>query len=132
MPLPDFADRSLIRTDFSDQAAWERVRDAAMAPSEDDFMANLDEVNERVFTDATPEAILEAAAANGAGLVFVVDTTALMDPDHPILVLGPGQDPDRFRVVPSSSWSVENNLFWNMNWEEFADAAGPDGVFRGF
>jgi hypothetical protein len=30
-------------------------------------------------------------------------------------------------------WGVENNLsIANMDFEEFADAVGPDGIFRGF
>jgi hypothetical protein len=38
-----------------------------------------------------------------------------------------------FRVVPYEMWSVHNNLaISNMDWEEFADNAAGDGVFRGF
>jgi hypothetical protein len=30
-------------------------------------------------------------------------------------------------------WSIENNIsLGNMDWEEFAEAADYDGVFRGF
>jgi hypothetical protein len=38
-----------------------------------------------------------------------------------------------FRVIPSQMWSVENNLsIANMDFFEFADAVGDDGIFRGF
>jgi len=38
-----------------------------------------------------------------------------------------------FRVIPSEIEGVENNLsLANMDFEEFANAADPDGVFRGF
>ena len=38
-----------------------------------------------------------------------------------------------FRVIPSELWSVENNLsLANMDFEEFAGAAGAEGVFLGF
>jgi hypothetical protein len=38
-----------------------------------------------------------------------------------------------FRVVPQEMWAVENNLsLGNMDFKEFADAVGQDGVFRGF
>ena len=43
--------------------------------------------------------------------------------------------PDRvpFRCIPAELWSIENNLnIANMDWEEFAEAVGADGIFRGF
>jgi hypothetical protein len=43
-------------------------------------------------------------------------------------------DPGRvFRVVPSQILGIENNLSTaNMDFDEFADSVGEDGVFRGF
>ena len=38
-----------------------------------------------------------------------------------------------FRVIVSELWAIENNLnLANMDWEEFAEAVGDDGIFRGF
>lgn len=38
-----------------------------------------------------------------------------------------------FRVIPRELWSVENNLsIANMDYRDFADSVGADGVFRGF
>jgi hypothetical protein len=38
-----------------------------------------------------------------------------------------------FRCISSELWGVDNNLnISNMDWEDFAGAAGKDGVFRGF
>jgi hypothetical protein len=66
--------------------------------------------------------------------LFVVDRHALEHPDHPILVVDLRAEPGRtFRVVPSAVWAVENNLsIANLDFADFADAVGPDGVFRGF
>ncbi|WP_435828452.1 DUF6924 domain-containing protein, partial [Nocardia testacea] len=37
------------------------------------------------------------------------------------------------RILPSQMWGIENNLsIANMDFQDFADAADPDGVFRGF
>jgi hypothetical protein len=38
-----------------------------------------------------------------------------------------------FRAIPSQIRAIENNLsLANMDFAEFADNAGADGVFRGF
>jgi hypothetical protein len=127
----DLTDRSLVRTDFSDQAAWEAVRDAALAFNEDGFAAGLTVVDDPAFDGVHADAIL-ASASGRQNLCLVVDSTALTHPENPILVLGSGRRPDRFRVIPSEVWSVENNLFWNMDWREFIGGLDQDGVFRGF
>ncbi|MBB4981063.1 hypothetical protein GGE06_001971 [Streptomyces sp. SFB5A] len=37
------------------------------------------------------------------------------------------------RVTAEALWSIENNIaVADMGWEEFVDAVGDDGVFRGF
>ena len=65
--------------------------------------------------------------------VFIVDGRALIEPDHPVLVVD-AKDPSlQFRVVPEEAWAVENNLaLANMDFDEFQTALDPDGVFRGF
>ena len=85
------------------------------------------------------------ASSDGASVLFIADSISLSSPDHPILVVDlsdtflsvaefpeiAGRTP--FRCIPSELWSVDNNLnIANMDWEEFAGAAGEDGVFRGF
>lgn len=59
---------------------------------------------------------------------------SLTDPEQPVLVVDLSNDPGRnFRVIPAEIWGVENNLsIANMDFEEFADSADPDGTFRGF
>jgi hypothetical protein len=38
-----------------------------------------------------------------------------------------------FRVIPSELWGPENNLsIANLDFDEFANNAGSDGIFRGF
>ncbi|WBC08931.1 hypothetical protein [Micromonospora sp. WMMA1947] len=58
-------------------------------------------------------------------MLTLPDTPCALD-----LVHEPGR---WFRVLPAEMWSVEDNLsIGNMDFFEFADAADPDGVFRGF
>jgi hypothetical protein len=68
-------------------------------------------------------------------VLFIADRTSLTSPDHPVLVVdladGSGQRP--FRCIAQELWSVDNNLnIANMDWEDFANAADLDGLFRSF
>jgi len=66
--------------------------------------------------------------------MFVVDHTTMTHEEHPVVVLDLWREPGRtFRVIPSQVWSVENNLsIANMDFFEFANNVGDDGIFRGF
>ncbi|HEX3274101.1 MAG TPA: hypothetical protein VHR43_04530 [Gemmatimonadales bacterium] len=137
-PMSDLprSDRTLvIRTDFSDDRAWDEVRTALVTPV-DGFLANVEFVDQRRLDGLTVERLLALSppSANRA-IVFLVDQEALRRPDRPLLVVDLlGDHRGRtFRVVPAEAWGVENNLsLANMDWEEFADHVDPDGVFRGF
>jgi hypothetical protein len=54
--------------------------------------------------------------------------------EHPFLVLDLLDERGRsFRALPREIQAIENNLsIANMDFSEFADSAGSDGVFRGF
>jgi hypothetical protein len=90
-------------------------------------------VNDPRYDGATPEA-LTAEARKSATFFFVVDRTALTHPERPILVVEYFEPPLRtLRVIPSELWGIENNLsISNMDFEDFAENAGADGIFRGF
>ena len=66
-------------------------------------------------------------------VLFVAGVEALASPDFPVLVVDISGDHEPFRCVASELWGVENNLnIANMDWKEFSDHTGSDGVFRGF
>jgi hypothetical protein len=67
-------------------------------------------------------------------ILIVADRVALASPEMPLLVIDLWEERGRgLRVVVEELWSIENNLsISNMDFVEFADAAGEDGVFRGF
>jgi hypothetical protein len=125
----------LLRTDFSDEAAWASIYKAAQSLSDEEFQANIDCVSDRSFDGLAVEQLV-ALARNGSkhSFAFMADRITVTDPERPILVVDLSQVPGRtFRVIPSLMWSVENNLsLANMDYSEFANNADPDGVFRGF
>jgi hypothetical protein len=133
--LPNTEQSLVLRTDFSDEQAWESLCAMIREPEpEDGFQAYVDCVSDRRFEGATPEQILEKAQEGfSKSYLFIVDKTTLEDSEHPVLVMDLLTEPGRtFRVIPSEMWSVENNLsLANMDFAEFADAAGVEGIFRG-
>jgi len=83
--------------------------------------------------------LLEMVGDRPPYYVFIADATTMVDPEHPLLAVDTG--PEEFghsrgqtvRVIPSQMWAIENNLsISNMDFEDFVDGAGPDGVYRGF
>ena len=100
----------------ADGAAWETLRDTAMAAASEEY----------------------------SSVLFVADTATIASPDQPNLVVSTSRfyrdrHPEEFaamrpfRCIPSELWSVENNLnLANMDWHDFARRVNGAGVFRGF
>ncbi|MBM7436794.1 hypothetical protein [Streptomyces sp. HB132] len=150
--LPQTDDSLLIRTDYSDQSAWEALHTAITTPNRDGFLANVHIVDDPDYSDLTTEQVLALALASGnsGSLLIVADTTSLFAPEMPLLAVPPSDEDDEddedyeddedaeqehgeLRVTAAELWSIENNIdLGNMDWEDFVNAAGDDGVFRGF
>ena len=124
----------MLRTDFSDDAAWDEVCTACAAPSVEGFGADLSFVSDPAFAGLTAGQAAELPRRTYQSFLFLVDTVTITDSSRPLVVVDLLGQPGRwFRVIPAQMWSIENNLsIANMDFVEFADAAGPDGVFRGF
>lgn len=132
--LPDSENALVVRTDFSDEAAWTRLRDEIEAPV-GEFRAYVSFVSDADFDGLSISALTALGQRDpDRSFMFVVDRTSLTEVEHPILVLDLADEPGcTFRVVPREMWGVENNLsLANMDFAEFADSADDDGVFRGF
>lgn len=100
---------------------------------EDGFLAYIEPVSDAAFDRVSWDAVKAAVPADdhGAAVLFVADSTTLASPDHPILVVDLMGSRPPFRCIPAELWAVENNLnIANLDWEDFADAAGADGVFH--
>jgi hypothetical protein len=124
----------VLRTDFSDDSAWEALCLEIQRPV-GDFRAYVDFLSDPEYDGLTTEQLVTLVPKDfNHTFVFVVDQRALSHPDHPILVVDLSEDPGAsFRVIPSEMWGVENNLsIANMDFYEFAENVDPDGVFRGF
>ena len=124
----------VLRTDFTDDVAWESICAAIRKPV-GDFRAYVDFVSDPEFEGVTADRLVSLVPKYPyRSFAFIVDKVALTHPEHPALAVDLQVEPGRaFRVIPSEMWSVENNLsLANMGFEEFADAVGSDGVFRGF
>ncbi|MFJ4122224.1 DUF6924 domain-containing protein [[Kitasatospora] papulosa] len=150
--LPDTDDTLLIRTDYSDQAAWQALLTAVTTPNKNGFLANVHVVDDVAYSDLTTEQAVSMARARG-DLLIVADTTALTGPEMPLLAVLPfdededddydedededdddetKQEHGELRVIAAELWSIENNIsLANMDWEDFVNAA-HEGVFRGF
>lgn len=134
--LPSTSHTLLLRTDFSNDRAWERLCNAVKEPSEEGFLASFDCINNSSYERITVEDLVGAANKNNYqhSFICVADRITLTDLEQPILVIDlydqPGQT---FRAVPSEAWSVENNLsICNLDFQDFLDSCDSDGVFRGF
>ena len=132
--IPDTEDALVLRTDFSNPAAWDAICAAIREPV-GEFQAYVEFLSDPEYDGATAEQVLAALPEDyNHTFLFIADQVTLAHADGPVLVLDLDQERGRtFRVIPSEMWAVENNLsIANMDFEEFADAADPDGIFRGF
>ena len=132
-PLPRTQHALLVRTDFSNPQAWDDLRRAIHDPT-GLFVTSLTFVDDPAYTGLTRADLLSLDENDRPTFVFIADTESMRHPDHPVLVLdifdasGPV-----FRAIPSQIPSIETNLsLGNMDAEDFAGSAGPDGIFRGF
>ena len=139
-PLPKSDQALVLRTDFSDDTAWQTVRAAIEAPVREpratiDFFAYVTFIDDPSYRELDTAQIPSLfGPESNQSFVIVVDRTTIAHPDHPVLILDLFDPAGRtFRALPTAVQAIENNLsIANMDFEEFADAVDQDGVFRGF
>jgi hypothetical protein len=144
--LPNTKNALILRTDFSDNSAWDSIRTAIEEPvGEFRFRAHVDFLSDPEYTDITLDDLLVLIPPSrddlplilpvpGYTFIFIVDQRAISEPEHPILVIDLSEERGRsFRAIPSAIQTIENNLSnANMDFDEFADFTDPDGIFRAF
>ena len=124
----------VVRTDFSDDAAWESIcREMSRPRTVYGFQANLEFLSDRRYDGCTIEALVELAPDTHT-FFFVVDSKTVRDPEQLVLVVDYFDKPFRtLRFIPAQTWSLENNLsIANMDFDDFLTSADADGVFRGY
>ena len=123
----------IVRTDFSDQTAWERLTAAVREPPEP-FIFNMEILDDRDNDGATLEQLMGALPKDYPhSFIVVADKVAVSEPHHPLLVVDLLEERGRqFRAVAAQVPSIDNNLsIANMGFEEFAELVDETGVFRG-
>jgi ectoine hydroxylase-related dioxygenase (phytanoyl-CoA dioxygenase family) len=126
----------LVRTDFSNEQAWQTVCELAQRPTvADGFTASLVCVSDQQCANVAPDVAAKQVHKDvGSAVVFIADAQSMEAPEHTILCIDTrNANAASFRVIPSELWGPENNLrLGNMDFDEFANEAQADGVFRGF
>ena len=134
--IPKTENALVLRTDFSNHAAWETIRAIIRKPvGIFRFRANVDLFDDIEYAGITKDQLLELIPKDYSHtFIVVVDRTAISLPDHPLLIVDLYERSGReFRAVPSQIQGIENNLsIANMDFEEFAESVDESGVFRGF
>lgn len=141
----------LVRTDFSDDDAWELVVYELTKQDDDGTEPHVTVVDDRALAGVTGDALGSAFDGQGLsyGYVALADARSMAEADaggeltvdYVDLSVADDEDAERsesfpgrtFRCAASRFASVEVNLsIANKDFAEFADNVGSDGVFRGF
>lgn len=146
----------LIRTDFSDDSAWQNVVAAVTTPVDfadvpGGYVPRVIAVDERAFDGATGIELGESFAPTDEvyGYVLLADERSMREAvtgnevtlAYVDLSVVDAEEADEmgsylgrtFRCAASAVASVESNLsISNMDFREFADGVGSEEVFRGF
>jgi len=134
--IPKTKHALVIRTDFSDQAAWQVISAIIREPVGDfHFVANVEFLDEIEYAGITKSQLLEFIPRDyNHSFIIVADQIAITHTEHPLLIIDLYERTGHeFRAVPSQIQGIENNLsIANMDFEEFAGSVDDDGVFRGF
>lgn len=134
--IQEFDDVAVLRTDFSDDKAWEVICEEIKLPeSENGFEANVVFINDLEYDKVGLTSIGSMLPPEYEHeIIFLVDQETINNNEHPVLCIGLEENlGESFRVIPSLMWSVENNLsLANMEFNDFSESVDHDGVFRGF
>jgi hypothetical protein len=153
--LPKSDKTLLVRTDFSDAAAWRDIcaKSRAPGPELQEALGLFASVNEAIgqslgevgtslhivddpqYKDLNADQLLRLLPKRSkCVLLLVADSVTISNPAHPVLVIDAAVEPGRtFRSIPSQVFAIESNLsIGNMDWEDFSSSVDAQGVFRGF
>lgn len=132
--FPDSEYPFLIRTDFSDDAAWERIKSKITSP-DNEYEAVITFVDEKRFGNLAVEHLPRFENEQDKhDFVFIADSLSMHSEEHTILCVDLDDNYGQsFRVIPSMLWAVANNLFiTNADFSDFVSGLDADGIFRRF
>lgn len=149
----DLFDVLVIRTDFSDDEAWEAVAGELHRPwgPGGEFAAAVQLVDAPAWSGATADEVLAALVDEDLIVVFVADRGTMKSPARALLALSTvwedvsgldpvyyqelieSPEPREFRATPAAVHGVQADLaLGNVDFAEYAGAAAaePDQVLR--
>ena len=133
LPQPGDLTSLVLRTDFSDESAWEAVQ-AAVRESEG---SGATFVSDPAFADVSVQALVDADASAADGdkicYAFLADATTMTSAGHPLLAVDLYDEPGwTFRLPTRWYADVSNNLtIANLDFSDFADATDASGTYCG-
>ncbi|WP_446219401.1 DUF6924 domain-containing protein [Micromonospora sp. IBHARD004] len=126
LPQPEDLTSLVLRTDFTDNAAWDALKAALVAG---DSYPNATFVSDpqyaRVGVHALVQADADADDDDKLTYLLLADSTTMADDEHPLLAVDLDDPPGRTLRVPPR-WYAEvsaNMSIANMDFADFADAA---------
>jgi hypothetical protein len=136
MGLPQSEDLTslVLRTDFSDDQAWETVQMTIDASYEYPCATYVDDpAYSGVDVQALVDADANADDDHKVFYVFLADEITMTDAEHPLLVVDLADEPGRtFRVLPRWYIDISANLcIANMSFADYADEVDSSGTYRG-
>ncbi|GAA4531691.1 DUF6924 domain-containing protein [Amycolatopsis samaneae] len=133
--LPPGDSVPLVRTDFSDDAAWAATARAVTAEYRADDIVNSANVVpvDDVRFEGLDAAQLVRLVPPGASwdILLLADGAAMTSAEHHVLVVSLDEDShgESFRATPPAVVEIETNLsIANMDWEDFADGLAENDV----
>jgi Domain of unknown function (DUF6924) len=134
LPQPAGLTSLVLRTDFSDEGAWEALQ-AAINASYKYSCATY--VSNPAYAGVSIQALIDWDSPDDphhVGYLFLADDVTMRDEEHPLLAVDLFDEPGRaFRVPPRWYADISANLvIANMDFREFADAVDASGTYRGF
>jgi hypothetical protein len=138
--LPETWSVPVVRADFSDDRIWQQLIQEISTQTEEGWGADVEFVEDRALDGLDDVAIAAGYPRSYPEqyrhpVLFVVDAVSVSMPEHALLVVNLNTEVDAkpFRTLPRQVQAIQNNLsLANMDYIEFARAAGKDGIFRGF
>jgi hypothetical protein len=132
--IPATSKTFVLRTDYSNDAAWESLKARLCGSSHNGLAPDLDFISNHAFADLSVESVRSSLPDNSDhSYCFIADRTSLVEKDNPVLAVDLSRKtPKTFRVAASALGEVEDNLsIGNMSFSEFAKAVAADGMYRG-
>lgn len=116
--LPANAESLLVRTDFTDEAAWAHGVVAAMEEDRNGYRPYVTPVSDPAFDGAGWPTVKAAVPHDSsARALFIADSYALDWAEYPFLTVDLLHDNEPFRCVASALATVESNLAVdNLSW----------------